>query len=87
LSNLASNDLNSQVAIYLNLTNRLAKAGADCVAVTAIAGHFCIDAFEAVSPLHVVNLIDEVNRAITQGGLKRIGILGTRTVMEMRARF
>src|SRR5476651_1100921 len=62
LSNLANSDRGSQVAIYLNLTKRLAKAGADYVAVTSIAGHFCINAFEAVSPLPVVNLIDEVNR-------------------------
>ena len=84
LSNLANSDRDSQVAIYLNLTKRLAKAGADYVAVTSIAGHFCINAFEAVSPLPVVNLIDEVNREIIQGSLKRIGILGTRTVMETR---
>ena len=82
LNNLASNNLRAQVEIYLKLTNRLATAGADCVAVTSISGHFCIKAFEAVSPLPIVNLIDEVNRVINFSGLNRIGILGTRTVME-----
>jgi aspartate racemase len=82
LSNLEKNNLNAQVEIYRNLTQRLAAAGADCVAVTSISGHFCINAFEEVSPLPVVNLIDEVNRAIISSGLRRIGILGTRTVME-----
>jgi aspartate racemase len=84
LGNLASNDVASQVAIYMKLTNRLAAAGAGCVAVTSIAGHFCIDAFKASSPLRVVDLISEVNRAIEESGYKRIGILGTRTVMETR---
>src|SRR5579863_2446822 len=50
LANLASNDAAAQVAIYTSLTNRLVAAGAECVAVTSIAGHFCMDAFKAVSP-------------------------------------
>jgi len=74
----------AQTAIYSRLTKRLVSAGAECVAVTSIAGHFCIDDFKAVSPLPVVDLIDEVSRAIERRGLKRIGILGTRTVMETR---
>ncbi len=34
--------------------------------------------------LPVVDMISEVNRAIAQRAVKRIGILGTRTVMETR---
>jgi aspartate racemase len=84
LSNLVSNDAAAQVAIYTRLTNRLVAAGAGCVVVTSIAGHFCIDAFKAASPLPVVDMISEVGRAIERRGLERIGILGTRTVMETR---
>ncbi len=84
LSNLVSNDAAAQVAIYTRLTNRLVAAGAECVVVTSIAGHFCIDAFKAASPLPVVDMISEVGWAIERRGLKRIGILGTRTVMETR---
>lgn len=84
LSNLSRNDVEAQVAIYTKLTNRLVAAAAECVVVTSIAGHFCIKAFKAVSPLPVVELISEVGRAIEARGLKRIGILGTRTVMETR---
>ena len=84
VGNLASNDAASQVAIYMKLTNRLAAAGAKCVAITSVAGHFCIDAFKASSVLPIVDLISEVNRAIAQQAFKRIGILGTRTVMETR---
>lgn len=84
LSNLTRNDAVAQTAIYTRLTNRLVSAGADCVCVTSIAGHFCIDEFKAVSPLPVVDMIAEVGRAIEARGLKRIGILGTRTVMETR---
>jgi len=84
LGNLASNASATQVAIFMKLTNRLAAAGAGCVAITSIAGHFCIDAFKATSALPVVDLISEVNRAVEKRAFKRIGILGTRTVMETR---
>jgi aspartate racemase len=84
LSNLARNDAAAQTAIYSRLTNRLVSAGAECVGVTSIAGHFCIDNFKALSPLPVVDMVVEVSRAIEARGLKRIGVLGTRTVIETR---
>jgi aspartate racemase len=84
LANLAAGAVADQVAIYARITERLAAAGADFVAVTSIAGHFCVDGFAAVSPLPVVNMIAAIADAITARGLARIGILGTRTVMETR---
>jgi len=84
LGNLGRNDVAAQVAIYMKLTDRLAKAGAGCVAVTSIAGHFCIEAFKETSPLPVIDMIAEVNKAIDKSGYRRLGILGTRTVMETR---
>lgn len=84
LNHLQNQAADAQVAIYLRLSKRLAKAGAEYVAVTSIAGHFCVAAFEAELPLPLVNMISVVSRAINVRGLKRIGILGTRTVMETR---
>ena len=84
LTHLASNDARAQIAIYRRLTDRLVAAGAGCVVVTSIAGHFCIDGFKEVSPLPVVDMIAEVGAAVKKRGLERVGILGTRTVMETR---
>src|SRR5215813_11173365 len=84
LAHLAKNDTTAQIAIYKRLTDRLVAAGAGCVVVTSIAGHFCIDGFKEVSPLPVVDMIAAVSAAVKERGLKRIGILGTRTVMETR---
>ena len=84
LRHLASNDARAQIAIYRRLTDRLVAAGAGCVVVTSIAGHFCIDGFKEVSPLPVVDMIAEVGAAVKKRGLERVGILGTRTVMETR---
>src|ERR1700692_1901495 len=57
VSNLASNNAAAQTAIYTRLTNRLVSAGAECVVITSIAGHFCIDAFKKVSPLPIVDML------------------------------
>ena len=84
LRNLECNDVDAQVKIYDRLTDRLASAGAECVVVTSIAGHFCIDTFKENSPLHVVDMLTEVNKAIKAKELTRVGILGTRTVMETK---
>src|SRR5262245_57832120 len=55
--NLSRQDAAAQVAIYSRLTDRLAASGAECVVVTSAGGHFCIDAFQKLSPLPVVSMI------------------------------
>jgi aspartate racemase len=84
LRNQASGNAQAQVAIYRRLTDRLQAAGAEAVAVTSIAGHFCIDAFTSVSPLRVIDMLVEVDREIQREGLRRVGILGTRVAMQTR---
>lgn len=82
LHNLECNDVNAQVEIYNRLTSRLESAGAECVVVTSIAGHFCIDSFKESSPLHVIDMLTVVSEAVKNKRFNRLGILGTRTVME-----
>jgi aspartate racemase len=84
LRNQASGDAAAQVAIYRRLTDSLQAAGARAVAVTSIAGHFCIDAFKSVSPLPVIDMLVEIDREVERQGLRRVGILGTRVAMETR---
>jgi aspartate racemase len=84
VGNLTRNDAAGQAQIFARLTQRLAAAGAGCVAVTSVAGHFCRNEFKALSVLPVVDMIAEVDRAVTARAIKRVGILGTRTVMESR---
>ncbi len=84
LGNLEAGAEDAQVAIYNKLADRLVSAGADCVVVTSIAGHFCIDPFKAGAPLPVIDMIGSVDDAVADRGLERIGLIGTRTVMETR---
>ena len=45
LRHQAGGDQAAQVAIYLQLAERLKRCGIECIAVTSIAGHFCIEVF------------------------------------------
>jgi len=74
----------AQAEIFLRLADRLAKAGAKALAITSIGGHFCIEPFRARSPLPVIDLIAEMDRAMAGRGLKRVGLIGTDTVMATR---
>jgi len=84
LRNLAAGDKAAQVAIYMRLTERLVRAGAQAVAVTSIGGSFCIDAFKPVSPLAVIDLLEEVDRGVAAAGYRKLGVIGTRLAMETR---
>ena len=84
LDHLASNDIESQVDIYTRLTDRLALAGAECVVVTSIGGHFCIESFKQRSSLPVIDMIEVVDEFIRQHPYQRVGLLGTNVVMQTR---
>jgi aspartate racemase len=84
LSNVTNRRTADQIALYTMLARRLAEAGADCLAIPSAAGHFCIEEFKAVSPIDVVDMLPEVNRAVEQLGYRRVGIIGARSAMETR---
>jgi aspartate racemase len=82
--NLVSNDTQRQAEVFAHLVRRLAAAGAHAAAVTSMGGHFCIGELEATSSLPILNAIPAVAASIRQQNLRKIGILGTRMVMESR---
>lgn len=81
---LATLDRDGQAAIFAELIGRLKAAGAKAAAITSVAGHFCIEQLKPISPLPLINLIPELDRAFREMGVKRIGILGSAVVMESR---
>ncbi len=81
-ANLAAGDQAAQAAIFARLAGHLAGAGAGCVAVTSIAGHFCIGPFREISPLPVIDMLVTVPRRLRQAGWRRLGVLGTRQTMQ-----
>jgi aspartate racemase len=82
--NLTDGAPDRQARVFARLASRLQAAGADLVAVTSMGGHFCIRELISMSPLPILNLIPELDRALAARKLRRVGLLGTRLVMETR---
>jgi aspartate racemase len=82
--NLAERQPRRQAEIFAGLIGRMKAAGAEAAAVTSMGGHFCINELLPISPLPLVHGIHAVDAAIKKSGLKRIGVLGNRLVMESR---
>lgn len=80
--NATVGDPDTQAKIFASFADRLKAAGADIAVVTSMGGHFCIDAFEPISPLPVLNGVVALNNHLNHSGLARVGLLGTRFVME-----
>lgn len=84
LDNLANGEADRQAEIFLGFVERLKAAGADAVAVTSLAGHFCIGELETISPLPLINAIPVLDAYFATQGFKTVGLLGTRSVLETR---
>jgi aspartate racemase len=84
LKNMTDHAPAQQAKVFLRFAQRLQAAGAEAMAVTSIAGHFCMRELEMLSPLPIINAITELEAELVQRRVSRIGLLGTRVVMESR---
>jgi aspartate racemase len=82
--NLINDNRDAQAKIFAEHARHLAAAGAKCVVIPSVAGHFCINEFEKLTPLPPVNILDAVAAEVASRGLRRVGVIGTRTVMASR---
>jgi len=62
----------------------VANAGADFAAIPAVAPHICAPQLRNLSPIPLVDIITEFGAELERQGLRRIGMLGSRWVMESR---
>lgn len=84
LANMMAGEATRQAEIFHGFVQRLQAAGADVAVVTSLAGHFCIGELEAISPLPLLNAIPILDDHFARADISRIGLLGTRTVLESR---
>jgi len=84
LKNLTRDDGAAQAAIFAKLIGQLQAAGAQVAAVTSIAGHFCIAELKKISPLPLIDIIGEVDGSLKERNLQKVGLIGTRMVMDSR---
>ncbi len=84
LANLSSGAAQQQAEIFLKFIMRLQAAGADVAVITSLAGHFCIRELIEISPLPIINAIPLLDEYFASENLSRIGLLGTKSVMDSR---
>jgi aspartate racemase len=84
IARIATSDALGQAEVFADHIDQLRAGGCEAVAVTAIGGHFCIRELEAISSLPVINAITALDDDVRHRGFRRIGMLGTRTVMDSR---
>ncbi|MCZ6874739.1 MAG: aspartate/glutamate racemase family protein [bacterium] len=80
--NVAAGRVDVQADEFNRVAGQLAAAGAEVVVITSMGGHFCAKEFAALSPLPMINGPDSVADYLKQQGIQRVGILGTRVVMQ-----
>ncbi|MEM7523084.1 MAG: aspartate/glutamate racemase family protein [Pseudomonadota bacterium] len=81
VARLMASDEDAQADTFAALTERLAAAGAEAVAVTSIGGHFCIEPFKARSKLPVLDLLTSVSDRLARDQRRVVGVIGTGAAM------
>lgn len=80
--NLAAGRGQAQADEFKQKADQLLAAGADCLVITSMGGHFCLPEFKTISPLPIIEGPISVKEYLLAKGIQRPGILGTRKVME-----
>jgi aspartate racemase len=82
IANLEARRTVEQAAIFAKYIDQLRAGGCEAVAVTSMGGHFCIKDLEAISCLPLINAIPVLDAYFAEKGLSRVGVLGSRAVLE-----
>ncbi|TWI55722.1 aspartate racemase [Pseudomonas duriflava] len=84
VNNLEAGNQKAQAAIFSRYIDQLRAAGCEAVAVTSMGGHFCIEELESISSLPIINAISALHAYFTKENITKVGVLGTRAVMQSR---
>ena len=84
MENLLSGASRKQANIFLNYIVNLKAGGAQEVAISALAGHFCLSQLVKISPLPIISALDAIEQHLRQAHIGRIGVLGTLPVMQSK---
>ena len=82
LSHVLRGDREGLARYFAGLIERMAAGGAEVAAISAVTPHICIRELAPLSPLPVVNIVDEIGAAIRAGGYRKVALFGTRYTVE-----
>jgi aspartate racemase len=84
LARVKDNDLPGLAQYLAQFIENMAAGGAELTAIVAITPHICAPQLVQISPLPLINMIEEVASVVRAKGLKRVAMLGTRFTIETR---
>ena len=84
IANLEAGRAAEQAAIFAGYIDQLRAGGCEAAALTSMGGHFCIAELEAISSLPLINAVPVMDAHFAALGAGRIGVLGTRAVMQSK---
>ncbi len=67
---------------FAGLIERMARGGAEVATISSVTPHFCIRELLPISPLPLVNIVDEISAAIRASGYRKVALFGTRYTVE-----
>ena len=79
---IASGDLDSVTQYLGEEVQRLARAGANFAAITAITAHIVFDRVRDASSIPLVSLLETVRDHVQTSGWTKVGLIGTRYTMS-----
>ncbi|GAB2895602.1 aspartate/glutamate racemase family protein [Paraburkholderia jirisanensis] len=82
IANLEAGRAAAQAVIFARYIDQLRAGGCEAVALTSMGAHFCIKDLAAISSLPLINAIPVLDAYFAGKGWARVGVLGTRAVME-----
>jgi aspartate racemase len=82
--NMAAGRVQEQAEIFAAYIDQLRAGGCEAAALTSMGGHFCIKALEPISSLPLISAVPAMDAYFAASGAKRIGVLGTRAVMDSK---
>jgi aspartate racemase len=81
---VTAKDFDALARYLVAFVKEMAAGGAELTAIVAATPHICAPQFTAISPLPLIDMLDEVAAVLRARGLKRIALLGTRFTIETR---
>lgn len=67
---------------FVEITQTIERAGADCIAFCANTPHIIADEIQQKINIPIINIAEETAKVVSKQNLKKVGLLGTRITME-----
>ena len=75
-------EVDKTTSLIVDAIRSLHRAGADFAIIASNTPHIVFDQIEVLSPIPMLSIVDETCSVVQKLGLKKVGLLGTKTTMS-----